>query len=70
MPNWLEEKIANRYIKTYFKGFVDISGGNLYLRNGNLDMKEDENNTIFTPKFTIYQNNINSDSSIINISPN
>lgn len=27
---------ANRYITTYFKGFVDISGGGLNLRNGNV----------------------------------
>ena len=27
---------ANRYINTYIKGFVDISGGPLYVRNGNV----------------------------------
>ena len=27
---------ANRYINTYFKGFVDISGGGLKLNNGNV----------------------------------
>lgn len=27
---------ANRYINTYIKGFVDISGGPLYIRNGNV----------------------------------
>ena len=35
--NWLDlSSTSNRYIQTYIKGFVDISGGNLILRNNNL----------------------------------
>jgi translation initiation factor 1 (eIF-1/SUI1) len=34
--NWLDASAtSNRYIQTYVKGFVDISGGNLLLRPGN-----------------------------------
>ena len=30
---WMDSpSTTNRYIKSYFNGFVDISGGNLYLR--------------------------------------
>jgi hypothetical protein len=35
--SWLRTDIsANRYVDTYFKGFVDISGGDLYLRHGQM----------------------------------
>lgn len=35
--NWLDlSSTSNRYISTYVKGFVDISGGNLLLRNNNI----------------------------------
>ena len=35
--NWLDlSSTSNRYIQTYYKGFVDISGGPLYVRNNNL----------------------------------
>jgi len=34
MNNWLSDLSANRYVKTYFNGFVDISGGDIILRNG------------------------------------
>ena len=38
MPNtqqWLDlPETSNRYIRTYVNGFVDISGGNLFLRGG------------------------------------
>ena len=54
--NWPRTDIsANRYITTYFKGFVDISGGGLNLRNGNVididdvTISSDGNDTI---KFT------------------
>ena len=32
MSNWLDDNNANRYKKTYYNGFVDISGGDLILR--------------------------------------
>jgi hypothetical protein len=32
-PSWNTDASANRYIKTYFNGFVDISGGDLICRN-------------------------------------
>ena len=35
--NWLDlSSTSNRYIQTYYKGFVDISGGPLYVRNNSL----------------------------------
>ena len=35
--NWLDlSSTTNRHISTYVKGFVDISGGNLILRNNNI----------------------------------
>ena len=35
--NWMDlSSTSNRYIQTYYKGFVDISGGPLYVRNNNL----------------------------------
>jgi len=35
--NWLDlSSTSNRFVQTYIKGFVDISGGNLLLRNNNL----------------------------------
>ena len=35
--NWLDiSSTSNRYIQTYVKGFVDMSGGNLVLRNNNI----------------------------------
>jgi hypothetical protein len=36
MNQWMDFSMnSNRYIQTYFNGFVDISGGNLILRNNN-----------------------------------
>jgi hypothetical protein len=38
--NWLDlSSTSNRYIQTYYKGFVDISGGPLYVRNNNLNVQ-------------------------------
>ena len=35
--NWLDlSATSNRYIQTYMKGFLDMSGGNLLLRNNNI----------------------------------
>ena len=35
--NWLDlSSTSNRYISTYVKGFIDMSGGNLLLRNNNI----------------------------------
>lgn len=35
--NWFDlSSISNKCISTYYRGFVDISGGPLYLRNNNL----------------------------------
>lgn len=35
MSSWIVDGSANRFHKTYLKGFLDISGGNVYIRNGN-----------------------------------
>ena len=34
VDSWLDDNTANRHKQTYVKGFVDISGGDLVLRNG------------------------------------
>jgi hypothetical protein len=34
-PTWLSDASANRYIKTYIKDFLDLSG-NLYIQNGGI----------------------------------
>jgi hypothetical protein len=36
--DWLYNKIANRHVQTYVKGFLDVSGGDVILRNGNLNV--------------------------------
>ena len=37
MSNWLDSSNnANKMLSIYIQGFVDISGGNLIVRNGNL----------------------------------
>lgn len=36
--SWLSDNTANRFKETYTKGFLDISGGDLVLRNGNIDV--------------------------------
>ena len=33
VDSWLDDNTANRHKQTYVKGFVDISGGDLILRN-------------------------------------
>lgn len=35
--SWLSDPSANRYIQTYFKNFIDLSG-NLTVRNGNINL--------------------------------
>lgn len=52
--DWLYDASANRFRDTYTKGFIDISGGNLILRNGdisangNLSISGDINNITTT----------------------
>ena len=36
---WLSNNASNRYIQTYMKGFLDMSGGHLILRNHNIYVK-------------------------------
>lgn len=36
MSSWLSDLSANRYIQTYVKGFIDVSGGDIINRNGNI----------------------------------
>ena len=38
MSIWLSDSTANRINKTYFKGFVDISDGNLFVRKGDISL--------------------------------
>jgi len=36
MSEWLSDLTANRYNKTYLKGFLDVSGGDFIMRNHNI----------------------------------
>ena len=36
LPNWNSDASANKITNTYFRGYVDISGGDLILRNGKI----------------------------------
>jgi hypothetical protein len=36
--SWLSDNTANRFKESYTKGFLDISGSDLVLRNGNIDV--------------------------------
>jgi hypothetical protein len=41
LGNWLDlSGTSNRYIQTYVRGFVDISGGNLIMRNNGIYVEE------------------------------
>ena len=60
MIEWLDDLSCNRFTKTYYNGFVDISGGDFYLRNnsqayiqgGDISL----NGRLITPQFTINEN--------------
>jgi hypothetical protein len=41
--SWIVDTSANKFVQTYFKGFVDISGGGLFLRNGNINLSTTSN---------------------------
>lgn len=70
---WLDKYRANRYTETYYNGFVDISGGDLYLRegsnayinNGDLSL----NGILATPEIVIHENSITSKNNVLNIVP-
>ena len=67
--SWLSTDVsANRCINTYLKGFLDISGGDLYLRNGNvgigtttptypLEVTTSTFKSAFTHSFLLHYNN-------------
>ena len=35
-PTWLSDTKANRYVKTYFNGFIDVSNGDIIIRKGSI----------------------------------
>ena len=53
MSTWLSDPTANRYRKTYFNGFVDVSGGDIILRTGNIKLLSGEYPTISSNNNTI-----------------
>lgn len=64
--SWASDASANRYIKTYYNGFVDISGGNLILRNGNVTFPDGTTqNTASTSDSWINNNIVNSPPAIV-----
>ena len=70
---WLDTYRANRHIQTYYNGFVDISGGDLYLREGsNAYFNAGDlslNGMIATPEIVIHENSITSKNKVLNIVP-
>ena len=53
MSKWMDLSMnANKIRQSYFKGFIDISGGGLYLRN-DLSMNFFDNTNLSQPKFSI-----------------
>lgn len=69
MRKWLDaSSSSNRYQQTYIKGFLDISGGNLILRNNNLHVLTGDasfgNNVYITGNTTIKSKLIVQDLSI------
>ena len=38
--DWLFDPKSNRFIKTYLRGYLDISGGHIILRNNNIFVKD------------------------------
>ena len=44
LPNFISDASANRFKKTYFNGFVDISGGDILLRGNNVIVREVQQN--------------------------
>ena len=58
MSKWMDLSInANKIRQSYFKGFIDISGGGVYLRNDlSMNFFDSENST--QPKFSIKSDSI------------
>jgi len=44
LPNFTSDPSANRFKKTYYNGFVDVSGGDIILRGGNVIVRENQQN--------------------------
>ena len=58
MSKWMDLSInANKIRQSYFKGFIDISGGGVYLRN-DLSMNFFDNANSSQPKFSIKSDSI------------
>ena len=60
MSNWLDaSSTSNKHRQTYVKGFLDISGGNLILRNNHLFIKQGDasfNNNIYVNNTAFIKN--------------
>ena len=58
MSKWMDLSInANKIRQSYFKGFIDVSGGGIYLRN-DLSMNFFDNTNLSQPKFSIKSDSI------------
>ena len=58
MSKWMDLSInANKIRQSYFKGFIDISGGGVYLRN-DLSMNFFDTTNLSEPKFSIKSDSI------------
>jgi hypothetical protein len=59
-PEWLSDTAANKYVKTYFNSFVDISGGDLVVRGTGKIYNDDLANK-FIDNFKQFESNTNID---------
>ena len=70
---WMDTYRSNRHIQTYYNGFVDISGGDLYLReNSNMYLNQGDislNGMLATPEIVIHDNSITCKNKTLNIVP-
>ena len=70
---WMDTYRSNRYIQSYYNGFVDISGGDLYLREkSNMYLNEGDislNGILATPEVVIHDNSITCKNKTLNIVP-
>jgi microcystin-dependent protein len=67
LPNWNSDASSNKITNTYFRGYVDVSGGDVISRTGNLYLAD--NSSIFTSanqiqfneefQFTDFVDNVN-----------
>ena len=60
LPQFISDPSANRFKKTYFNGFVDVSGGDIIVRGNNVIVREDQqtdaSNNHYITKYWVVNN--------------